>query len=198
MSTTGFQIYQGASYRQRADSVFDTRPVLADYGLRRRADGLVAVLARGVSRTSAYFDLMHSNVLEFSVPEAVDQDPAIEQLMKLMLLPSNWDGRGAPAPTRSAATIAHVAVEAGRSVGLQDIRVSPDVEGGIATYFFGGPKMADGGWSRQAGILADNDGEAVLYMRDRGQKGADVEEIESGAEDIRAVVNRILKFIAGA
>jgi len=126
-----------------------------------------------------------------------DVDPVEEKLVQLSLLPASWDGRRAPAPTQDAVDIARRLVRAGRDAGFGEIRVAPDVEGGIATYFFGGERLADGGWSRQAGVLTSNNGEATIYLRDQAHAGADIADLETTEEALRGAVHRILKFIRG-
>jgi len=110
--------------------------------------------------------------------------------------PDDWDGRGSP--QRAAVDIARFILREGGEVGLVSARVSPDVEGGVATYFFGGDRMTDGGWQLQAGVLASNDGEVTLYTRDRSSSGSEVRDLDATEESLREAITRIVTFIRGS
>ena len=121
-----------------------------------------------------------------------------KQLEQLATLEVNWDGHGAPVPNDGAMKIAYEAVTISQEFSFPDARVTPDVEGGVAVYFFGGATIDDGGWSHQAGILIDNDGDMVLYLRDRSKDGSDISDVGTSTEEIRAALKSIYQFINGA
>lgn len=112
-------------------------------------------------------------------------------LEDLLLLQDGWDGRRAPAPSKEAVCLARQVVLNVDAIG----RIAPDVEGGVTVYFFGGGEHVDGGWNRQGGIILSNDGELVLYLRDRLQAGSQVSCLTAG--DIGQAVERIHQFLEG-
>ncbi len=173
------------------------RPVNPDYARRARPGGVARLEARGVSATSVFFQGMYARAETASVPEAHDEDPSVEALNQLLLMSEGWDGRGAPAPSVDAIRIARGVLRAGRQTGLPIARVVPDVEGGVATYFFGGTKMIDAGWSRSAGLLTSNDGEVALYLRDRVVGATVIDPSESTETGVMAAVLRIKSFLLG-
>ena len=122
---------------------------------------------------------------------------ATKQHRQLLALSLDWDGRGALAPTGDAIDVAETVLAIARKTELEEIRVTPDVEGGVAVYFFGGTLMPDGGWTLQAGILVDNDGEAVMYLRDRQETGSTFENIDITVDALCPVIDQILRFING-
>ena len=98
-------------------------------------------------------------------------DPLRKRLEELQLLQPGWDGRGADAPSGAAVGAASEVLYVSETLGRTPDRLTADVEGGVAVYFFGGSREPDGGYARQAGILIDNSGEACAYRRERaGEK----------------------------
>lgn len=121
-----------------------------------------------------------------------------EPLVRLLHLEDGWDGHGAPAPSRAAIDVARAVLqEATQRPDLDKAWVTADVEGGVAIYFFGGPRLPDGGLGRQAGVLVDNDGDGVLYMRDRSRPGSVVDDVRSDTDALRDVLGRIATFLSG-
>jgi len=172
----------------------EAQPVLGEY--RQRLRVAERPVTRGVSRESVLFDMIYDSDQAAEVPEAVDHSPGYEQLVKLLLLQPNWDGQGAAAPNKAAIDVARAVVSASKDVGFNRPLVSADVEGGVATYFFGGTQLEDGGWSHQGGVLVDNDGDALLYLRDRRSPGSTAEDV--GPDALSSAVQRVFRFIADA
>jgi len=119
-------------------------------------------------------------------------------LRALRDLPPGWDGGHAPPPRAAAIDRLLPAVRLAEAAGALPDRAVADVEGGAALYFFGGPRSADGGWQLQAGLLANNDGELVLYLRDRSQPAGAFEELPEGTGPLPAAVRQIARFLNGA
>jgi len=166
--------------------------------MRSRFTSFDAGAVRGVSRESALFELIYDAYRNSAVPQVVEHDPAYEQLVRLLLLEDGWDGHTAPSPSRASVDVARVVLqEAARCEGLSGPpRITADVEGGVAIYFFGGDPLPDGGVPRQAGVLINNDGEGVLYMRDRRDAGSKVEELQNDSATVKAALGRIAKFLS--
>lgn len=173
------------------------RPSLGDYAERRRAAPVMIVELRGISHESEYFRRIHERDRRSALPDVAESDPAMEALNRLLVMQPGWDGSRAPAPSQEAINIARGAVAEARSAELGEARVVADVEGGVAVYFFGGEKLADGGWSRQGGFLVSNDSEVSLYLRDRRRRGSDIAEIEPCAESLARAVRQIRDFVSG-
>lgn len=116
-------------------------------------------------------------------------------LLALLDLQHGWDGRRAPPPSLEAVAVARRALELAND--LPEARVVPDVEGGVALYFFGGGRHPDGGWNRRGGILVSYDAEATVHLRDRsaGNGDSSVEEIPAGEDGLRNTVEHVLKFV---
>ena len=53
--------------------------------------------------------------------------------------------------------------------------------------------VPDGGWSRQGAILVSNIGELVLYLRDRTEPGAQIEDVELA--ELQGAIDRIGQFV---
>jgi len=175
----------------------DTRPVSSDYADRMRPLTGGHSDVRGVSGASEFFRGLYARAEEVVVPSTVDEDPAVDALEHLLLLDEGWDGRAAPAPNIGAVNVARSLLQAGRVMGLATPRVVADVEGGVATYFFGGVSMEDGGWSRSGGLLTFNDGGGAIYLRDRLTRSTDIEEVSTTDTNLGAVVRRIQSFLLG-
>lgn len=197
MRTDGFQV-AASQYLRSGAVVADIRPVHGEYASRIRFSRGPHASIRSVSGAGAYFDLLYDEDRVSTVPEVGDPDPAVDELRNLLLLPDDWDRRGAPAPTVPAVEVARFVLREGRSLGLLQARVSPDVEGGVATYFFGGEELPDGGWRLQAGVLSSNDGEVTVYLRDRSTPGAEINDVDATEESLREAIARIVTFIRGS
>ncbi|MND02819.1 hypothetical protein D3C83_223480 [compost metagenome] len=57
--------------------------------------------------------------------------------------------------------------------------------------------MGDGGWSRSGGLLASNEGEGVIYLRDRVVPSSVVDSVDANDTAIHAAVRRIKSFLLG-
>lgn len=119
-----------------------------------------------------------------------------QELLDIIRLPLGWDGGHAPTPSSIAVDIASRCVEEAYATTLANCRITADIEGGVAVYFFGGGKALDGGWNHQGGILISNNGETSLYLRDRANKGAEISDVDPTEEGIRLAVLDIKKFIS--
>jgi len=97
----------------------------------------------------------------------LESDPLTRKLEELLLLPDDWNGQGAPAPSLDAIEMARAILTQEPPHGTMETQISADVDGGLALYFFGGNRMDDHGWRHQTGILVSNDGEACVYQKDR-------------------------------
>lgn len=185
---------QGQSAAHAASTVFLAG---ADYAGRCRPTAAGQRDLRGASRASEFFERIYERDRRSDLPEVADADPAVEALDLLLVLQSGWDGRKAPAPSSDAITVARRALHLARRHGLSQARVTPDVEGGVAVYFFGGGRHADGGWNRQGAIMVSNEEEASLYLRDRSRPGAEVLDIGTEASALGQAVERIRQFVVG-
>lgn len=118
-------------------------------------------------------------------------------LLALLNLQPGWDGRRAPAPSPEAVAVVRRVLELAND--LPETRVTPDVEGGVALYFFGGGRHPDGGWNRRGGILVSNDVEATVHLRDRtgGNGDSSVEEIPTDEDGLRGAVERVRSYVTG-
>lgn len=172
-------------------------PVGSDYERRWRPMSVAPEL-RGASSASEFLERIYERDRLSPLPEAANADPTMEALDLLLVLQAGWDGRKAPAPSREAIRLGRQALEAARGVNLSEARVSPDVEGGVAVYFFGGGRHNDGGWNRQGAIMVSNDTEASLYLRDRAKPGAEVADINADPDGLGRAIERIRQFIVGS
>lgn len=81
--------------------------------------------------------------------------------------------------------------------GMYEPRVAPDVEGGVAVYFFGGERHADDGFMRQGAILVSNTGEMTVCLRDRSQPDSDSVVTEVSEDGLGQAVQWIQWFLSG-
>lgn len=173
----------------------DTRPA-ASYGVRQDIQQhQFRQITRGATSKSAFFEWLREDAQRGGLPERSSRHSIAERLRSFLLLEDGWDGARAPAPSRLAVDVGHLVLDLSEKVGLDIDRVVPDVEGGLAVYFFGGAELPDGGRQLQLGVLAANDGEALLYIRDRGAAGSKIEEIEPSNDGIAAAVARIRSIL---
>lgn len=186
---------QGQSAAYAASTVFLAG---TDYANRCRPTMAVPRDLRGASLLSEFFERIYERDRRSPLPEVADADPAVEALDLLLVLQSGWDGRKAPPPSSDAIRVGRHALALARSQGLVHARVTPDIEGGVAVYFFGGGSHSDGGWNLQGAIMVSNEDEATLYLRDRSRAGADVTDIGTGADDLSRAVERIRQFVVGS
>lgn len=119
-------------------------------------------------------------------------------MKSLSLLEDGWDGDKAPAPSQIAVDLSYLITNLAYQLGRGADRVAPDVEGGVATYFFGGDRLDDGGYSLQIVLLASNEGDVVLYVRDRSKAGAEISDVEPTEEGIRAALAQIKMLLVGS
>lgn len=119
-----------------------------------------------------------------------------EKLKALFTLQDDWDGRQSPRPNRDSLDVISRLIRNGLPPSAKEIRVTPDVEGGVALYFFGGELMSGGGWRYQTGILSSNDGEVMLYLRDRMNIRAQFQDIEDSDEALSKAVECIQNFLS--
>jgi hypothetical protein len=195
MSTSHAYLLDSTQARVNPAAGHGARPQAHEYDRRMRPLSAVVSLPLGASRESEFLGRWYQRDATTPVPEAADADPAVAALDRLLLLPPDWDGRRAPAPSRNAIERAREILQIAREVGLVGARVSPDVEGGVALYFFGGGPMEDGGTARQAGVLLSNEGDAASYMRDRTQRGSQVAAVDDGRDGLVRAVEAIRAFV---
>ena len=151
--------------------------------------------AQGASNVATFFNDVYDCGIAGGAAAESRVDPLRRKLEELQLLQTGWDGRGADAPSGVAVESARSVLQLAREAGRGPDRLAADVEGGVAVYFFGGDIAADGGHSRQAGILIDNSGEAYVYQRQRGKKDVRRQEVASTAEALRGVISEIITFL---
>jgi hypothetical protein len=151
----------------------------------------------GASSFAGVLDALYAKDAGDVEPEPLGRDPLVHRLLQLLQLAPAWDGRRAPTPSSTAVRITLTALErAPEHVRAEEARVAADVEGGIATYFFGGPRLADGGWERQGGLLVSNDGEVTLYLRSRRARGEVVDSVDPA--HLPEALDRIGRFLSDA
>lgn len=172
-------------------------PSFATYADRLRPDLGTSVATSGASLAGGFIDRIMDRAHSPGVPSAFDRNPAVAALDALMVCQPGWDGDRAPAPSGWAIEAGRLVVEMANREGLSPPRVTADVEGGVALYFFGGGAMADGGTCLQAGVLLANEEEASLYRRDRRVTGSQIEEIQTDATSLGAAAAKIRAFLVG-
>jgi hypothetical protein len=154
-------------------------------------------VANGASGQSYYLSRFHEpNSDALYVP---NRHPAQEALEDMYLLESGWNGLNAPAPDVLAVQRCVELLRMGLQRGMSDARPSPDVEGGVSIYFFGGGQLHDGGWKRHGAIMVSNDLEACLYLHDRSKplEDAGFEDIQLDDASVEDALQRISRFIYG-
>lgn len=157
------------------------------YARRTATEDLVVA---GASSEALLLDKLYKADTPDREPRRWDAEPWARRLFELSRLRDGWDGGCAPAPSQEAIRAAHVVMElsVGR-VHAAQVRCEADAEGGVATYFFGGPRLGDGGWALQTAIFVTNDGDLALYLRDRRRVGQVIEDVLLG--DLALALDRI-------
>ncbi|MDP3212500.1 MAG: hypothetical protein Q8S73_00240 [Deltaproteobacteria bacterium] len=115
-------------------------------------------------------------------------------LWALARLSAGWDGHDAPPPSAMACERAHQVVSVAASRGFTPSQVVPDVEGGVALYWYGEERTAGGGHRLAASVSIDNDGDLFASMVDRVTQH--VETWGALVDDLDAVLDRLMNFTA--
>lgn len=196
--TTGFQAADARRAGPAAKVVASwTQSAITDYS-RRLRPRVLSASASSASASGAYFDRIYRDNERADRPRLeLVADPVIHRLRQFLTMSDGWDGELAPAPAPAAVEMSETIVLLGREVGVVPSRIVPDVEGGIAVYYFGGELLPDGGRRLQSGVLVSNDRELVLYRRDRETEEEHIDEIEPTHQGLREALGIIKNFVAG-
>lgn len=114
-------------------------------------------------------------------------DALIGCLEEMENLPDDWDGQGARQPSIAAFGNAYLVIPLACAAGRLPDRVTPDVMGGVALYWFSA-KKTDGGASRKyAWMSCDNDGSLCLLLSDRDSSFCQARDVPAGLGIVDAI-----------
>lgn len=170
----------------------------------------VAAAERAVSKFAAFFDGLLSAsdgrlgraldpgalAAQHRAPmePTVTLDPATLKVWELARLQAGWDGRRAEPPSPLACESARRVIAQALLASAPPSRVVPDVEGGVAVYWFSDAKIEDDAPARRAAISIDNEGQMAASLK-AGRDPLIAWDITLGA--VRAELPRLLAFVKG-
>lgn len=116
-----------------------------------------------------------------------------DKIRDLSGLSDGWDGRGAPAPSATAADMAQkVLVIASRFLAPPD-RIVPDADGGLAVYWMRHERQ-DQSHRFLASIVIDNDGAIAATTKDRETGAFDAWDVAD--DNLSATVRRLNQYVS--
>lgn len=118
--------------------------------------------------------------------------PLLRDLWELARLAPGWDGHEAPPPSPVACERVHQTLSLALARGLAPTRLVPDVNGGLAVYWFGEETLPGGAHCRVAALKVTNEGEIVAREQDRTTGEVMVREVTQ--EGMAAEVERLATF----
>lgn len=90
------------------------------------------------------------------------------RLDEMLMFEDNWNGEGAPAPSRAAVDMAASVLFSLAMLGLKPDVILPDAEGGVALWF----DIRKGGPQRDAVVAVRNSGLQLVTLDDRDDPNA--------------------------